>query len=217
MINVLTGKRYVLLAVVTMGVSACSALGTSVAEDDSETVVPNSSMGRSIMEGLGAVPSRQTAINYTPRAPLVVPPNKLALVPPEDANRLEASGTWPEDNDLKTRKILAAAAARDAARGDDNNQLGSSELLAVRTPTTLGNGALNSPNMLEDQAKPLLPSQIASMPRSGSSTMYDATGKPVRKALVEPPVAYLEPAPGVPVSTDDGAPPVKKKPWWKLW
>lgn len=216
MMNVLTGKHFALLAVVTLGVSACSALGTSVADEDPETVVPNSSMGRAIMEGLGAVPARQTAINYTPRAPLVVPPNKLALVPPEDANRLEASGSWPADNDLKTQRMLADAAARDAARGD-NSQVSSSELMAVRLPEGTATSTRSSPRELEDQAKPLMPSQIGTMPRASANTLYDANGKPVRKALVEPPVAYLEPAPGVPVTTDGGEPVAKKKPWWQLW
>jgi hypothetical protein len=55
------------------------------------------------------------------------------------------------------------------------------------------------------------------MPRDKSSRLYDNNGKPVRKALVEPPVTYLEPAPGVPVTTEDGAPPEQQKKWWKFW
>lgn len=218
MTNLLTGKRYALLAVAVLSLSACSALGTSVAEDDPETEVPNVSMGRAVMEGLGAVPSRKTAINYTPRAPLVVPPNRMALVAPEDPNRLEATGTWPEDNDLKTRRTLAAASAREAARGDDENQISPSELTAVRLPES--SRPMSSPNSLEEQAKPIMPSQLGNMPREGASRLYDANGRPVRKALVEPPVAYLEPAAGVPVTTDDGTPPPgasNKKSWWKFW
>jgi hypothetical protein len=217
MTHLLTGKRFALLAVATIGLSACSALGTSVAEDDPETEVPNVSMGRAVMEGLGAVPARKTAINYTPRAPLVVPPNKMALVAPEDPNRLEASGAWPDDNDRKTQRVLKEAAARDAARGDDNHQLTPSELMSTRLPqnTTRPN---SSPNSIEDASKPLLPSQLGSMPRTASSELYDASGKPVRKALVEPPVTYLEPAPGAPVTTDDGTPGTSsKKSWWKFW
>lgn len=216
MTNLLTGKRYALLAVAALSLSACSALGTSVAEDDPETEVPNVSMGRAVMEGLGAVPSRTTAINYTPRAPLVVPPNRMALVAPEDPKRLEASGTWPEDNDLKTRQMLAEASAREAARGEDNHQLTPSELTAVRLPNA-SSRPMTSPNSIEEASHPLLPSQLGSMPRENASRLYDNNGKPVRKALVEPPVAYLEPAPGVPVTTDDGSPAAPKKSWWKFW
>jgi hypothetical protein len=217
MTHLLTGKRFALLAVATIGLSACSALGTSVADDDPETEVPNASMGRAVMEGLGAVPTRKTAINYTPRAPLVVPPNKMALVAPEDPNRLEASGAWPDDNDRKTQRVLKEAAARDAARGDDNHQLTPAELMSTRLPQTTTRPN-SSPNSIEDASKPLLPSQLGSMPRSASSELYDASGKPVRKALVEPPVTYLEPAAGVPVTTDDGTPGTSsKKSWWKFW
>jgi hypothetical protein len=218
MINLLTGKRCTLLAVAALSLSACSALGTSVADNDPETEVPNSSIGRALMEGVGAVPERKTAIDYTPRAPLVVPPNKLALVAPEDPNRLAASGTWPEDNDLKTRKILADAQARDVARGD-NDQLSPSELMSVRVPDARSGAASDSDVTVTDSdRRRLLPSELGNMPRDKSTRLYDAGGKPVRKALVEPPVTYLEPAAGVPVTTDDGAPadPQKKK-WWKFW
>lgn len=218
MTHLLTGKRFALLAVATVGLSACSALGTSVAEDDPETEVPNVSMGRAVMEGLGAVPARQTAINYTPRAPLVVPPNKMALVAPEDANRLEASGAWPDDNDLKTQRVLKEAAARDAARGEDHHELTPSELMSTRVPRDTSRPN-TSPNSIEEASRPLMPSELGKMPRANNGdAIYGPDGKPVRKALVEPPVAYLEPAPGVPVTTDDGTPGTSsKKSWWKFW
>ncbi|WP_133121834.1 hypothetical protein [Pleomorphomonas carboxyditropha] len=215
MTNLLTGKRCALLAIAALSLSACSALGTSVADDDPETEVPNLSMGRAVMEGLGAVPARKTAIDYTPRAPLVVPPNKLALVAPEDPNRLEASGTWPEDNDLKARKVLADAAAREAGR-EDKDQVPASELLAVRVPDAR-TGSSSDLTVTDADRRRVLPSQLGSMPRASSSRLYDANGKPVRKALVEPPVTYLEPAAGVPVTTEDGSPPEPQKKWWKLW
>ncbi len=215
MTNLLTGKRCVLLAIAALSLSACSALGTSVADDDPETEVPNVSVGRALMEGMGAVPSRKSAIDYTPRAPLVVPPNKTALVTPEDPKRLEASGTWPEDNDLKARKVLRDAAAREAGR-EDKDQVPSSELMAIRVPDAR-NATGSEVTISDSDRRRLLPSELGNMPRDKSSRLYDANGKPVRKALVEPPVSYLEPAPGVPVTTDDGAPPEQKKSWWKFW
>lgn len=216
MTNLLTGKRCVLLAIAALSLSACSALGTSVADDDPETEVPNMSVGRALMEGVGAVPARKSAIDYTPRAPLVVPPNKTALVAPEDPKRLEASGTWPEDNDLKARKVLRDAAAREAGR-EDKDQVPSSELMAVRVPDAR-NATGSEVTVSDSDRRRLLPSELGSMPRDKSSRLYDNNGKPVRKALVEPPVSYLEPAPGVPVTTDDGAPPEQqKKSWWKFW
>lgn len=209
MTNLMTGKRLAVLAVMSLSLSACSALGTSVAEDDPETVVPNTSMGRAIMEGLGAVPAREAPINYTPRAPLVVPKEKLALVPPEDPNKLEASGIWPEDNDVKEQRILRQAAAAEAARGDKG--FSPSELMAVRISPEETQRSIQRFNAAADS-----PNSKVVLPRLNATTLYDETGKPQRKALVEPPVAYLEPAPGVPVTTEDGAP-TGKKPWWKLW
>ncbi len=217
MTNLLTGKRCALLAIAVLGLSACSALGTSVADDDPETEVPNTSMGRALMEGVGAVPAHQANINYTPRAPLVVPPGKMALAAPEDPKRLEASGTWPEDNDLKTRKMLADAAARDAGR-EDKDLLPASELTAVRVPDARTASASDVTTTDSDRRR-VFPSQLGNIPRDKTTRLYDSNGKPVRRALVEPPVGYLEPAAGVPVTTDDGSPPEQQseKKWWKFW
>lgn len=217
MTNLLTGKRCALLAIAVLGLSACSALGTSVADDDPETEVPNSSMGRALMEGVGAVPARKADINYTPRAPLVVPPGKTTLTAPEDPKRLEASGSWPEDNDLKTRKVLADAEARDKGR-DGEDLIPASELLAVRSPDTRSASA-SDVTVTDSDRRRVLPSKLGSMPRDQSTRLYDSNGKPIRRALVEPPVSYLEPAAGVPVTTDDGSPPEQQaqKKWWKFW
>ena len=84
-----SGKRLATLAVLGACLTACSSMGTTVAGDDTETEVPNASMGRAIMEGLGAVSTRKTPIDYSPRAPLVMPPTTKTL--PSG----KVSAAWP--------------------------------------------------------------------------------------------------------------------------
>ncbi len=191
-------KRLALFAVLGVSLSACAGLGTTVAEDDPETEVPNVSMGRAIMEGLGAVPSRNAQINYTPRAPLVVPPSTTALVAPEDRNK-PVSADWPDDNDLARARQLREVQARDDARGD-NDIIGSSELLSVRVPPR---PLSNKVGADQDPGAILLPSELGKGWKSkgiDDSGVYDLNGVPRRRALTEPPVAYLQPAPGAPVA-----------------
>lgn len=193
-------KRLAVVAVVGLGLSACSALGTQVAEDDPETEIPNVSMGRALMEGLGAVPARRTPIKYTPRAPLVVPPTTTALAPPEDPNQVASLADWPDDPDVAMARRLREAEARNAGR-DKGDALPASELMADRIPTDGRNreGRITD----RDPAQPIMPSELNRGFRStgiDDTGVYDLNGTPRRRALVEPPVEYLQPAPGTPVA-----------------
>lgn len=195
-------KRAAVLLIVGVGLSACAGMGTVVDEEDPETEVPNLSMGRSIMEGLGAVPSRRTPINYTPRAPLVIPASTATLAQPEDPNAVTASANWPVDPDVEQNRLLREAAERERARGDKGNPVPPSELLATRTPPTPRSNA----RTWDDPADPLMPSELERMPSLSANGLYDETGRPIRRALTEPPVTYLEPAPGAPVEIPEERP-----------
>jgi len=202
-------KRLAALAAVGVSLSACAGLGTSVAEDDPETEVPNVSLGRTVMESLGAVPSRQLPINYTPRAPLVVPPNTQALVAPEAANQIAANDpNWPVDPDVVTRQRLREAAAREAGR-DSGDPLPSGELLAERIPTQ----GLRRTDPNNDPGRVMRQSEFDRGWKSkgiDGTGVYNIDGTPRRRALVEPPVAYLQPAPGAPVAIPDETDPKTK-------
>lgn len=191
-------KRLALFAALGVSLSACAGLGTMVDDNDPEAEVPNVSMGRAIMEGLGAVPSRRSPINYTPRAPLVVPPTTTALVEPEDRNKAVAPD-WPDDNDLAAARRLREADARDAARGD-SDFVSPSELMSVRVPPRPLSPRVGAS---QDPAAILLPSELAKGWKSkgiDDTGVYDLNGVPRRRALTEPPIAYLQPAPGAPVA-----------------
>lgn len=210
------GRRFVHLPVfmtatlLMAGLAACSSFGQTVAEDDPEATVPNASLGRSIMEGIGAVPPRQQGINYRPRAPLVVPQSKTTLVAPENADKAASIPDWPKDPEVETRERLKAAEAREAGR-DQSDRTPPSELLATRLPSRQGRSGAED----EVMDKPLMPHQFAGMKSSGidSSGVYDASGTPRRRALVEPPVSYLEPAPGAEVTTKERPKPTQS--FWK--
>lgn len=209
-------KRLAALAAVGVTLSACAGLGTTVAEDDPETEVPNTSMGRALMEGLGAVPARQQPINFTPRAPLVVPKDTAALAPPESAGQLAAANpNWPVDPDVETARRLREAERRSGGR-DPGDTVPASELLADRLPPSSAPRG-ESPATQRDPATPLMPSELNKGWKSkgiDDTGVYDVAGNPRRRALTDPPVAYLEPAPGAPVAIPEEDP-TKKQSFWK--
>ncbi|HUG63264.1 MAG TPA: hypothetical protein VMP03_15565 [Methylomirabilota bacterium] len=190
-------KRTAFILLVGAALSACAGMGTVVDENDPESELPNLSLGRSLMEGLGAVPSRRSTINYTPRAQLVVPKDTAALTPPEDPASVTARADWPLDPDIESARLLREAEARAAARDDRGDLIPADELLAQRSPPSRRIQGDLSPS-----GKPIPSRELAgTMPIGGGATsLYDSSGQPVRRALVEPPVTYLEPAPGVPVA-----------------
>lgn len=203
-------KRSAVIVAVGFALSACSALGTVVDENDPETEVPNLSMGRSIMESLGAVQSRSRPINYQPRAPLVVPPSTSALAAPEDPQQVESLAGWPDDPDRVTERRLREAAARDATR-ERGDPIASSELLATRAPPRASNDL--RPSVDRDPGDPIMPSELMNAPKSlgRETSLYNENGQPQRRALVEPPIEYLQPAPGAPVEVYEAPDPKKKK------
>lgn len=205
MMNFASGKRFAILAVLGAGLAACTSVGSTVSDDDPESEVPNSSMGRALMEGLGAVPARQTPINYSPRAALVVPPSTKTLAAPEDPNKVAKAGNWPVDPDVARNKMLLEADARDAGR-DGKQQLSPNELAAVRLPeSATANNGPRAGDVGVSEKRILRPSEIGNMPHAAANSLYDENGKPQRRALVEPPVAYLEPAAGTPVQPEEPA------------
>ncbi|WP_237154586.1 hypothetical protein [Oryzibacter oryziterrae] len=214
------GKRFAILAVLSASLAACSSMGPTANDDDPETEVPNPSIGRALMEGVGAVPARQKPINYTPRAPLVVPPSTTTLVAPEAPNQVASLPNWPDDNDLARARMLRESQAREDAR-DGDAAVPSGELMAGALPTKR-TGHVRTPGEERQDDKPLLPHQIGQMQSSGidGTGVYGPDGTPRRRALVEPPVAYLQPAPGVPVTTETPEDNQPKPSFWnrmKFW
>jgi hypothetical protein len=193
-------KRTALFVVLGLALSACTGMGTTVDPDDPEMEIPNASLGRSIMEGLGAVPARQSPINYTPRAPLVIPKDPVALATPVDRSELSQDPNWPVDPDVQMARTLQEAERRENARGDRGNLVPASQLLDQRLPPAQSRAPSGVPG--SDPASQLVsPTALMNSPTIGGSdtALYDSQGRPVRRALTEPPVKYLEPAPGAPV------------------
>src|SRR5476651_1677210 len=78
-----------------------AAAPARAADDDNNNVPLDTKIFRGIMESLG-LQRGNNSINYQERAPLVIPPSRAALPPPERSDAaLANSAAWPKDPDVQ--------------------------------------------------------------------------------------------------------------------
>lgn len=154
---------------------------------------------RKIMEGLGAVDPKQKPIDYKPRAPLAMPAKLTELPQPETATA-EQAANWPKPQNQELQDLKALYAK---GNGTDlltpeqmrGIQLGSSkprDIAAEKRDEELTSGKLMTPAEMKQQHEGA--GQI------DTSKLFGPDGQPVRRYLVEPPVAYSTPAANAPLN-----------------
>jgi hypothetical protein len=116
------------------------------ADDDADNNVPiDTKIFRGIMESLG-LQRGGNSINYQERAPLVLPPSR-ALPPPERSDAaLANNAAWPKDPDVQRQKLEA---------------------------TQERNTSMNPDEMIQSEASPLRPNQIAPGPKPRTKRVGD--------------------------------------------
>jgi hypothetical protein len=168
--------------------------------------------------------NKKPPIDYQPRAKIVAPPAAAdaALPPPPSGNGTQTAAAgadggaanppnWPNDPDIAAAKFKADVAAREA-RGEPAPALklpaGSLPPPAPPPTTKLSRGGLIDNTQLSAEQSQQMRKAFA----DAKSTMsLDASGKPVRRYLTDPPVEYRQPDPTQPTEFTE-----KKKTfhWW---
>src|SRR5262249_54084598 len=102
---------------VTLAIAIAWSAGCARAADDDEEDVPlDTKLIRQFMKDIG-LQRDGPGIDYTERAPLVVPPSRN-LPPPRSEEEVAAkTPAWPKDPDVKRRKE-ATAAGKARLKGD---------------------------------------------------------------------------------------------------
>jgi hypothetical protein len=167
---------------------------------------------RGLMESLG-LREDGTSIDYSERAPLVIPPSHT-LPPPERSDAaLVNNPAWPVDPDVKRRKEEAAREQKESAVNSDLKLL--HEGTALRpdelTPGPKSRKAVrqsadgsytSSPNGYDSQLPPdklgSKGSLFGNLFGPDKPDLGSFTREPPRTALTEPPAGYQTPSPGQP-------------------
>jgi hypothetical protein len=190
-----------------LGMALLVAGAPARAADDS--VPLDTKIIRGIMESLG-LREDGTSIDYSERAPLVIPPSRT-LPPPERSDAaLVNNPAWPVDPDVKRARQEAAQARKANLNADATIQAEASPL----RPDQMTPGPKPRSNRIGDdgyRASPngsggqLSPSELGT--KSGLfSKMFGKdepdtasfTREPPRTALTEPPAGYQTPSPDQP-------------------
>jgi hypothetical protein len=164
--------------------------------------------------GIAMITEKKPPIDYEPRAKVVAPPAGADATLPPPGSGVTAgtdSPDWPNDPDVQAAKLKADVAAREA-RGEKPAPLnlpdGSySQPSPPPTTRTSRSNLINTTPLTEEQHNAV----IKAFADAKGSLSVDASGKPVRKYLTEPPSEYREPDPTQPTTFTEKK---KKFHWW---
>jgi hypothetical protein len=173
---------------------------------------------REIMEDLGLQKRKDAKMDFSERAPLVIPPSTDMLPPPEQAGSLAAANpNWPHDPDdakeleeaekeklpqWQRRKYQEnAAKAIYKTRAQDREQSA-----AVEAPksydTTFDRNTVMTPEQLKEAQK-----------KRAEAPAVNVYVEPERKRLTDPPPGYRTPSAAQPYGPGDGKK-AKGGSWW---
>jgi len=178
--------------------------------------MPEMALFREVTGGLLDKNTKKEPIEYQPRAPLVLPPAAGQLPPPMESGST-ASPDWPVDRD----QLVAEADAR-AEDDDPRNDINQAEYRRLKP--LQGVFPRQTPTMVsEDSGKEDYYQNIVhgrSQRQAFQQAVADSKGygRTERRFLTDPPTAYRQPDPTVPMET--AAAPQKKKGnfltrWWR--
>jgi hypothetical protein len=202
-------RRLSAAAAVTLAIAVAWSAGCARAADDDDEDVPlDTKLIRQFMKDLG-LQRDGPGIDYTERAPLVVPPSRN-LPPPRGEEEVAAkTPAWPKDPDVKRRKEATAA---EKARLKGNFSV-EEDMRALRPdeldkPGRAAKGS-NEKGTVEEAQRPMMPSDLGTKTKKlwgdvlstfGSQQPEEApfTGEPPREAMTAPPAGYMTPSPNYP-------------------
>ncbi|CUA94753.1 hypothetical protein [Pannonibacter indicus] len=195
----LGGLRGVVSAVM-LGALAAGCVTNSYGEQEAVDKVAV----RKIMEGIGAVDPQAKPIEYKPRAPLAMPA-KLDQLPQPEKPVTETAANWPAKEDKSLQEVRAVYAQ--PGRGSDGELLTPEQMRGVQI-TGAQRQAKTAADVRDDEIMDgarMTPAEMKKqsqgpLTRVDTSDLFGPDGKPVRRYLVEPPIAYSTPAGNAPLA-----------------
>lgn len=190
-----------LLATLLSGCASSTDGFVTEGSDDEATIEQNTVKG--IMQSLGAVDPNEKPIEYKPRAPLVVPPNKALPAPRSTASDDPRFPRNPEDVAEEQRR----AAMKDD-KGSNGRIMSPEELARWR----MKSGVETPVGPPVDTGRPLKPDELRGQGQANAEAIKRAANPGARKSLIEPPDQYRKPSPNAPVAA-----PQEKSSWKPSW
>ena len=214
--RITTANRSMLAPVLTLGVglalAGCAGSSSMGTFDEGDAGLQESLMG----ETLAAISGVDTGedIEYTARAPLVVPPDENALPSPQTENVAATNPNWPAD----ARQRQATLRARDDVMlvyGPDGG-------VDPEATARVNDPANQRPNRRndDDPSRLLTPEemrQTGELMAGSRRATTDAEGRPVRRYLTDPPVSMRQPSPTADYGNAAEEAQEERTGWRRLW
>jgi hypothetical protein len=201
-------RRHAAAAAVALVLAMAWGGGSALAQSADEEDVPlDTKLMRQFLKDLGLQRNGE-GIDYRERAPLVVPPSRDLLPPPQSEAAVTTNPAWPHDPDVKRRKAAAvkkkqpyqtAAEAMEA----EGKPISRSELDRGKVAAGSASGGSQGP---EEGGRALRPSELGG--KNLFSNMFSSfsdkgetgtfTSEPARENLTAPPAGYQTPSPDQP-------------------
>ncbi|MDR3375131.1 MAG: hypothetical protein P4L98_15490 [Ancalomicrobiaceae bacterium] len=193
-----------------VALAACSSTG--FVDEDADKQVPEDNLAKNVLIASGAIDDPNARpMQYSPRAPLMVPP-KRTLPQPVDADAKLASTKFPvnpEDADLKRRLAVGDDTVGQRVMTPDEQK--KYKNLPTSGPGTPGTTI--APSNQHDASLPLKPWELDGKAQQQALAEADKTS-PRRKqdALITPPEAYRTPSAKAPMQAEEQS--SWKPSWW---
>lgn len=158
---------------------------------------------RDLMEDLGVQKRKQYNIDYSERAPLVLPPSTDMLPPPEDSGSLAAvNPNWPTDPDeAAAAKLLEEEKIpQHLRRKYKENKTKEIYKFNAQAREERGAEQARAYDTNFDRNKVLSPQELKEVrdERANAAPAASAYVEPERKRLTDPPPGYRTPSPAQP-------------------
>ncbi|MDJ0930222.1 hypothetical protein [Breoghania sp.] len=191
----------VIVAALGLGLAGCVSSGAMYSSDGD---APDVALVKGLMKSIGAVDPNEKPIEYQLRAPLAMPSDEKDLPNPETA--LATPANWPRDKDAELAEIQKVNDRREAEANinieSGNHRLGIQEgkkgtMVGSNTQLPDGPGSVRDDGSWEHSKNRLTIDQMKGqkvVKPEATAQLLDKDGKPTRRYLIEPPVAYSTPA-----------------------
>lgn len=208
-------SRSSLALVAVLALAGCSSSTSGFTDEGSDDNVGiEQNLIKGLMTSMGAIDPREKPIEYKPRSPLVVPPQRN-LPTPQNQDALLNAHNFPRNQEDVDREF-----ARNAAKnaGDPGRAMTLGEQARFRLPSGT-QAKITRPVDEREASRPLTPAEMAGQGEATRAAMAEVEGSSAplnqrkRRLLTDPPEAYRTPSDKAPVEMAEEKSSLKPT-WW---
>ncbi|MEM6381220.1 MAG: hypothetical protein AAF739_00970 [Pseudomonadota bacterium] len=208
-------RLIILCAATATLLGGCASYGSF---DENEPGIEESLIGD--FAGVLGDPVPEEPIDYSARAPLVVPPDSSQLPAPQESSIAANDPNWPTDRDARAASVLESD-EQVLVFGRDGRTV---DIEATQRLASAGGAPERRPDRDRDDNSRLSviemqrETEIERSRLAGTAEINPETRLRERRYLTDPPESARQPSPDAEFAISESGEIVEdEKPWWQLW